>query len=155
MSRHILVGNQTNIAMKRLILFILILLLLRQWFIYSDPGSFSREEIAKISSFTTLEDIIYSFDIEEAPQLVHASVVHAGGFRKAGYCILQEDGVQLLVLSRGFPPSRAQLIDCIIIPRRLMQIGSHYVVIAAMVAFQPAPLSEKTKEKKRALHSHF
>lgn len=139
--------------MKRILLLILILFMLRQWFYYSNPGSFSREDLQSISDYTTLAEILFEQDAIETPQLVYSWVAHAGGIRNVGYCVLQEGSSHLLVLTRGFPPAQAQHVNCILIPRRCIQIGSHYLAIAAMVAFKPAQLHEDSSTVPAPDHS--
>lgn len=144
---------KSDIAMNRIIFTtILLLLAARQWFFFSDPGSFSREELQAISSYTGLEDIAFRPDVYESPQLVHCTVAHAGAIRNAGYCVLQQGSVRILVLTRGFPPPQDEEVDCILIPRRFAQVGSRYLVIAAMVAYQPARRFEEREAEATEPH---
>lgn len=128
--------------MKKLLFIALLIFIGYKWTQYSSPGDYSREEIESISSPSTLSAIKNDPRLLDQPHLVRCRITHGAGVRRIGYCILEQDGHQLLTLTKGFPPPSGQEVSCYIIPRAFLVVEGHYYLVAAMAPYRPVAEAE-------------
>lgn len=120
--------------MKRIVSLLLLVLIVNSWFQFTDPY-FPEAENSPIP-IGTVKTILDDQGLEVRPIWTFGTIRNAFSTNLGGWCTLEYERSTILILSRGFTPPAEEWAACLIIPRKVVQIGNKYLIIAALVDWQ-------------------